>query len=53
VRSKLWDPRTWPATEDQPSAAEVSHAHLRRNDLPLTLAEVERHLEEALRYRLA
>jgi uncharacterized protein len=51
VRSSLWDPRTWPAPADQPSAAEVSHAHLR--DPALTVADVERQQEESLRTRLA
>lgn len=51
VRSRLWDPATWPAAEEQPSAAEVAHAHLR--DPAVTLAEVERQQEESLRRRLA
>ena len=53
VRSGLWDPESWPPAADQPSAAEVSHAHLRRTDPALTLAEVERQQAEALKYRLA
>ncbi|HEX4806517.1 MAG TPA: MSMEG_1061 family FMN-dependent PPOX-type flavoprotein [Conexibacter sp.] len=40
VRSRLWDPDTWPAAADQPSSAEVSHAHLR--DPALTIEDVER-----------
>jgi PPOX class probable FMN-dependent enzyme len=51
VRSHLWDPATWPAPDDQPTPAEVSLAHLRDPDL--TLADVERMQEEALRHRLA
>lgn len=51
VRSRLWDPATWPAPEDQPSPAEVSHAHLR--DPALTIADVERQQAESLRTRLA
>jgi PPOX class probable FMN-dependent enzyme len=51
VRSKLWKPETWPAAEDQPSAAEVSHAHLR--DPALTVEDVERQQAESLRTRLA
>jgi uncharacterized protein len=51
VRAKLWDPETWPAAEDQPSPAEVSHAHLR--DPELTVADVERQQAESLRSRLA
>jgi uncharacterized protein len=53
VRSRLWDPATWPAAGAQPSPAEVSHAHLRRHDPALTVAEVERQQEDALRHRLA
>jgi len=53
VRSRLWEPDAWPAPEDQPTAAEVSHAHLRRTDPALTVAEVERQQEDALKYRLA
>jgi uncharacterized protein len=51
VRSRLWDPATWPAAEDQPTSAEVSLAHLR--DPALTLADVERQQEESLKHRLA
>lgn len=51
VRSQLWEPATWPAPEDQPTSAEVSHAHLR--DPALTVADVERQQEESLRTRLA
>jgi hypothetical protein len=50
VRSKLWDPATWPAAEDLPSAAEVSHAHAR--DPELTVEEVERQQQDALLHRL-
>ena len=50
VRSKLWDPATWPAAEDLPSAAEVSHAHAR--DPELTIEEVERQQQESLLKRL-
>ena len=50
VRSKLWDPATWPAAEDLPSAAEVSHAHAR--DPELTVEEVERQQQESLLHRL-
>lgn len=51
VRSRLWRPDAWPAHADQPSAAEVSHAHLR--DPALTVADVERQQAESLRTRLA
>ena len=50
VRSKLWDPDTWPGSGDLPSAAEVSHAHAR--DPQLTVADVERQQQEALLHRL-
>jgi uncharacterized protein len=53
VRSRLWDPTSWPGPEDQPSPAEVSHAHLRTRDAALTVAEVERMQEESLKHRLA
>jgi PPOX class probable FMN-dependent enzyme len=51
VRSHLWKPETWPKPDEQPSSAEVSHAHMR--DPSLTLADVERQQEESLRTRLA
>jgi uncharacterized protein len=50
VRSKLWDPATWPAQDDLPSAAEVSHAHARNPEL--TVEDFDRYLQESLRYRL-
>jgi PPOX class probable FMN-dependent enzyme len=51
VRSHLWDPATWPAPDDVPTAAEVMLAHLR--DPTRTLAEEQEYLDEALRSRLA
>jgi uncharacterized protein len=51
VRSRLWDPGTWPAADDQPSPAEVALAHLR--DPEVTLADVERQQQESLKHRLA
>ncbi|MEA2360284.1 MAG: uncharacterized protein QOI62_3544 [Solirubrobacteraceae bacterium] len=51
VRSRLWDPATWPATADLPSPAEVALAHLRNPEL--TLADVERQQRESLLHRLA
>jgi len=51
VRSKLWDPASWPSLEDVPSAAAVMLAHGR--DATRTLAEEEAYLDEALRTRLA
>jgi PPOX class probable FMN-dependent enzyme len=51
VRSRLWDPASWPASTDQPTAAEVSHAHMR--DSSVSVEDVERQQAESLRYRLA
>lgn len=51
VRSRLWDPATWLAADDQPSPAQVTLAHLR--DADVTLADVERAQEESLKHRLA
>lgn len=51
VRSHLWNPETWPTAAEQPSPAEVAHAHLR--DPALTIADVERQQAESLRTRLA
>jgi len=51
VRSRLWDPTTWPSADDQPTPAEVALAHLR--DPEVTLADVERQQEESLKHRLA
>lgn len=53
VRSRLWDPATWPAKEDQPSPAEVTHAHLLRHDPALTVEQVAEQQAESLRTRLA
>jgi PPOX class probable FMN-dependent enzyme len=50
VRSKLWDPATWPESGDLPSPAQVSHAHAR--DPRLTIADVERQQQESLLHRL-
>jgi uncharacterized protein len=51
VRSRLWNPSTWPSAAEQPTPAEVSHAHMR--DPALTVADVERQQAESLRTRLA
>jgi PPOX class probable FMN-dependent enzyme len=51
VRSGLWDPATWPSADEQPSSAEVLHAHVA--DPAITLADVERAQEESLKHRLA
>jgi len=50
VRSRLWDPDTWPDPETLPSSAEVSLAHQR--DPQLTLEDMQRREREALLYRL-
>jgi Pyridoxamine 5'-phosphate oxidase len=50
VRSKLWDPSTWPDPAERPSSAEVSLAHQRNPDL--TLEQVKQREREALLYRL-
>jgi PPOX class probable FMN-dependent enzyme len=50
VRSKLWDPSTWPDPAGLPSSAEVSLAHQR--DPELTLEQVRQREREALLYRL-
>jgi uncharacterized protein len=51
VRSKLWDPDTWPDPETLPSPAEVSVAHQR--DPNWTVEQEEERAAEALRTRLA
>lgn len=51
VRSKLWDPASWPAPETLPTPAEVTLAHQR--DPELTLEQVERQQHESLLHRLA
>jgi PPOX class probable FMN-dependent enzyme len=50
VRSKLWDPDTWPDPEDLPTSAEVTLAHQRNPEL--TLEQVKQREREALLYRL-
>jgi PPOX class probable FMN-dependent enzyme len=50
VRSKLWDPSSWPDPDELPSSAEVSLAHQR--DPELTLEQVRQREREALLYRL-
>lgn len=52
IRSDLWRPETWPAAADQPTSAEVSHAHLGGDDF-MTIPDVEQSERDALRYRLA
>jgi uncharacterized protein len=50
VRSKLWDPATWPAPADLPTSAEVTLAHQRNPEL--TLEQVRQRERDALLYRL-
>jgi uncharacterized protein len=50
VRSKLWDPATWPDPATLPSSAEVSLAHQR--DPELTLEQVQERERDALANRL-
>ena len=50
VRSKLWDPSTWPDPAGLPTSAEVSLAHQRNPDL--TLDQVQKREREALLHRL-
>jgi PPOX class probable FMN-dependent enzyme len=50
VRSKLWNPETWPDPASLPTSAQVSLAHQR--DPELTLEQVEEREREALLYRL-
>jgi hypothetical protein len=49
MRSKLWDPESWPDREELPSPAEVGAAHLR--DPELDVAAVEAYYDESLRTR--
>jgi uncharacterized protein len=50
VRSKLWDPSSWPEPATLPTSAEVALAHQRNPRL--TLEQVEQREREALLYRL-
>ncbi len=51
VRSRLWQPDSWPDAQSLPSSAEVTLAHLR--DPELTLAEIESRERDSLQNRLA
>jgi PPOX class probable FMN-dependent enzyme len=51
IRSRLWEPDSWPEPQTLPSAAEVSHAHLA--DPSLTVAEVAAAQRESVLHRLA
>ena len=50
VRSKLWDPSTWPDRDTLPTSAEVALAHQRNPEL--TLEQVQHREREALLHRL-
>jgi uncharacterized protein len=50
VRSKLWDPASWPDPATLPTAAEVSVAHQRDPDW--TVEQEEQRIRESLLYRL-
>ena len=50
VRSKLWDPSTWPDPAGLPSSAEVSLAHQRNPEL--TLEKIKQRERDAMLYRL-
>jgi len=51
VRSKLWDPASWPDPASLPTSAEVSVAHQR--DPSWTVEQEEERIAESLRTRLA
>jgi PPOX class probable FMN-dependent enzyme len=51
VRSRLWQPDSWPDAQSLPSSAEVTLAHLR--DPELTLDQIERRERDSLQNRLA
>jgi PPOX class probable FMN-dependent enzyme len=51
VRSRLWEPESWPDPAGLPSSAEVTRAHLA--DPALTIDEIEAGERESLRQRLA
>jgi uncharacterized protein len=51
VRSRLWDPDSWPDPASLPTSAEVTLAHQRNPEL--TLEQVEEREREALAKRLA
>jgi PPOX class probable FMN-dependent enzyme len=50
VRSKLWDPASWPDPAELPTPAEVSVAHQRDPDW--SVEQEEQRIAESLRYRL-
>jgi uncharacterized protein len=52
IRSKLWQPESWPDAASYPAVAEAAFAHVSRRIPSLTLEEVEKSQEDAIRYRL-
>jgi PPOX class probable FMN-dependent enzyme len=52
IRSKLWQPESWPEEGSYPTTAEAAFAHVRRRIPSLTLEEVEQSQADAIRYRL-
>lgn len=51
VRSGLWDPATWPGTDEQPSPASLLRDHV--GDPSLGLAEAEKAMVDAITVHLA
>jgi len=52
IRSKLWQPESWPDEAAYPTTAEAAFAHVSRRIPSLTLDEVEQSQADAIRYRL-
>ena len=50
MRSQVWDPSTWPAKEELPSAPQIYRDH--RDTPGLTVDQVEAELEESFRTRM-
>jgi PPOX class probable FMN-dependent enzyme len=51
VRSKLWDPASWPPADAQPSPARLLQSHV--GDPELTIEQIEKDQADSLKYRLA
>jgi uncharacterized protein len=52
IRSKVWEPDSWLDQDAYPTTAEAAFAHVSRKNPELTLAEVEKSQDEAIKYRL-
>jgi uncharacterized protein len=50
IRSRLWEPESWPAREELPSAAEILRDHVELTGV--SVDEIEADLEEGYRTRL-